>query len=54
MPRFICGVNGTPSKIMSGVMKFSRSGDTSAVPEPSATLVTIFSPTHTPDNRDML
>ena len=37
-----------------GVTKFSRSGDTWAVPEPSATLVTIFIPTHSPDRRDML
>jgi hypothetical protein len=41
-------------ELRSGVTKFSRSGDTLAVPVPSATLVTIFMPIHTPDRRDIL
>jgi hypothetical protein len=47
------GVKALPSNIRSGVTKFSRSGETSAVPVPSATLVTIFRPIHSPDRRDI-
>ena len=54
MPRFIFGVNGWPSNIRSGVIKFSRSASMFALPVPSATLVTIFRPTHSPDSRDIL
>ena len=54
MPRFICGVKTSPSNVRSGTTKFSRFGSTLAVPLPSATLVTIFSPTHSPDRRDIM
>ena len=53
MPRFMLGVNSLPSNSRSGVTKFRRSGDTLAVPVPSATLVTIFMPIHTPARRDI-
>ncbi len=48
------GVKALPSNIRSGVTKFSRDGSTLAVPLPSATLVTIFRPTHSPDRRDIM
>jgi hypothetical protein len=48
------GVKAWPSKVRSGVTKFRRSGETSAELVPSAMLVTIFRPIHSPYRRDIM
>ena len=48
----IWGWNGLPSSSTDGITGPTRSGSTSAVPASSATLVTIFTPTQSPEARD--